>query len=142
MHHTHVNLLSVCKHLHHIASMSVARTALYKQHRRVAAAQWPQQQYRLDLHQSHGCAACHTEAAHIVPCQHIAFAQFPDALLCCSFAHPLILNVAWVLLVPVHDAANIGLDHTDASLRCSLSLDEAAMQNKAFFDHTWKTLLA
>ena len=84
----------------------------------------------------------HTERAQIVPCQHIAFAQFLDALLCCSSAHPMIFDVAWVLLVPVHDAANVGLDHTDASLRCSLSLDKAAMQNKPYFDYMWKTLLA
>lgn len=62
-----------------------------------------------------------------VPWQHIAFAQLLVALLCCSSAHPLIFDVARVLLVPVHDAANIGLDHTDASLRCSLSLDKAAL---------------
>ncbi len=77
-----------------------------------------------------------------MPSQHIVSAQFLDALLCRSSAHPLVFYVAWVLLVPVHDAANIGLDDTDASLRCSLSLNKAVMQNKPYFDYMWKTMLA
>ncbi len=43
-----------------------------------------------------------------------------------SVTHPLVLDVAWMLLVPVHDASDIRLNHTYTSLGCSLSLDKAA----------------
>ena len=43
--------------------------------------------------------------------------------------YPQILDVSRVLLIPVHDATNIWLDHTDSSLGCSLSLYKAAIKD-------------
>ena len=41
-------------------------------------------------------------------------------------AHLLVFDVAWMLAVPVHDAAHIWLYHTYTCLCCSLLLDKAA----------------
>ena len=61
--------------------------------------------------------------------------QYPQAQRChvlqsgqCSY-HLLVLDVSWMLLVPVHDTPNIGLDHTDSSLCSSLRLNKAAQQH-------------
>lgn len=45
-------------------------------------------------------------------------------------AHPLILDVTRMLLIPVHDAPYIGLNDTHTCLCCSLRLNKAAKKGR------------